>query len=138
MSSAAGGSASTGVGVPVAIVLAIAAIAASVMAGVAAAEHQADEQNKAYREKEAEMMRLLAIAEEQRRSVGAAAERILSARADVNEVFSGVAASAFLSGRYSQTAPTIHVDNLVVQANNPAELSAALAQGVAREIRRGA
>lgn len=118
--------------------LAVASLASSALSSASAAKHSAEEQTKAYERQQSDMQRMIAIAEDQRKSLGIAAERTLSTHADVGNVFQGIAASAFLSGRYAQNAPTVHVQQLVVQANNPSELSAALAQGVNAEIRRGA
>ena len=128
----------TGYGAVVAAAMAVAGLAAEALSGAAAQKNQADKLNAEYATRMAEMDRTLSIAEEQRKSIGLAAESILSSRADVGSAFQGVGASSFLSGRYAQRAGTVNITNLTVAANNPTQLVAALAQGVQSEVSRGA
>ena len=122
---------------PVGWVMLAAAALAQIMAGTEAAAKAAEEKTKAYKKQEADFQQQIAINEEQRKQLGLAADRVLSERADVGNAFTGVAASAFLSGRFAANAMQVNVQNLTVQANNPQELSAALAGAFTQQVGRG-
>lgn len=122
---------------PVGWSLLIVGAIASVMSGFEAAEHKADEAAKAYEKQRADYEKMIAIQEEQKKSIGLMAERVISMRGEVSSNFEGVAASSFLSGRWASRAPQINVATLTVVANNPAELSQALTSALTTQVRQG-
>ena len=126
-----------GVSNPVGWVMLAAAALAQIQAGTAAAAKAAEDKTKAYQKQQDDFNRQIDINAEQRKQLGLAADRTLSDRADVGSSFTGVAASSFLSGRFAANAMQVNVAQLTVQANNPAELSAALAGTLTQQVGRG-
>lgn len=117
-------------------VLLAAAAVSSVLSSLKANKNEAEMRNNAYAQQVAAFQRTVALQEEQKRAMGLLAEKLMSMRGDVGNVFQGIASSAFLSGRWAGGTSQINVANLTVQANNPAELSAALTGALSAQMRR--
>lgn len=120
-------------------IAAAALVASLVMSSMAAQEANAEDnarKNQTMEKQLAEASRQMTILTEQRNQLGMVAEHLLAIRSEVANAFRGMPSSSFLSGRFASQAP-IQVANLNVHANNPAELSTALAGALSRQVARG-